>query len=615
MGKYRPVPFAVALALAEADRMRPRSVRWAVPVQESAPAAEVDSAEKVDHDQLKNYWLHGKGQAKWVGHPHPWTALYRHLKKHMPDEMAKRVTSQWYFEKFGHHPGQKRKDKNAVDGDQLTETRVAVREATTGGATVAAPGRLLVRLIRAGWSQNGNLYSAEVLRAAARDRRYPKGILCYADHASEAEEDAYPSGSVKNLAGVLETDARWDEGEQALMAEVRLFAPWRESILDMAESIGMSIRAWVTGDHGQRDGREGFIVEQIVGGRSVDFVTVPAAGGGIVSILEAVGNTVPTAEARNAGHWFEARIHAGFTEVADSMFGDGYLTREERITLSGGIGDALAAFAARVEADAPHLYERDPYQGPDAAPEPEMADEAVAVDTATPENVTDGEPPADTTHPLEEEPAMSGTQTGSPPAQAGTATVPGDGQPPATTVTPTIETAPALVAPQVDAAQAATATALTALTEQLASMQQQLATVTARADQRDAEHRTVRNEHTARAAVTAAVNGPDVPAQWRTQIAPRVTTAVLAAVPTGESGDVDTAKLGEAVKAAVETELGHCRAIQAQTLEEAGIGLPTGLGATRETVDDGLDSELKALFENTLGLNSKAADIAVKGRG
>lgn len=495
--------------------------------------------------------------------------------------------------------------------------RVAVREASVGGATVAPSGRLLCRLIRAGWSLNANLYPPDVLRRAAAERMYPKGTLCYADHASDAEEESHPSGSVKNLAGVLETDARWDESEQALMAEVRLFTPWREPILDMAESIGMSIRAWVTGEHGERDGRSGFIVDAIVGGRSVDFVTVPAAGGGIVSVLEAVGNEVPVQEARNCGHWFEARIHAGFTALADRMFGDGYLTRDERIALSSAIGDALAAFSARVEQDAAHLYTRDPWQEPEPA-EPQQAAEAVATS-----DVPDGTPPPDEPPNNEEEPAMTGPQTGSPPAQAGTATVPDVGQPP-TPTNPTIpDPVPAPPSPPAPppaepapAQESAAVQALAAVTAQLAQMQEQFTALAARDAARDAEMRRGRNEHAAREAVNAAVNGPTVPAQWRATIAPRVTAAVLAAMPTGESGDVDRTALATAVTAAIEAEVGMCRTIQAQALEEAGIGLPTGLGAVAESpVDDGLEAELKALFEGSLGLATDATTIAVKGRG
>jgi hypothetical protein len=61
-------------------------------------------------------------------------------------------------------------------------------------------------------------------------------------------------------------------------------------------------------------------------------------------------------EARNVGQWMESRIHLSFTCIADEMFGDGRLTREERIALSKGIGAALDAFTASLEATAPQLY-------------------------------------------------------------------------------------------------------------------------------------------------------------------------------------------------------------------------------------------------------------------
>lgn len=71
-------------------------------------------------------------------------------------------------------------------------------------------------------------------------------------------------------------------------------------------------------------------------------------------------------ESRNVGQWMESRIHLGFTCTADDMFGDGRLTREERIALSAGIGAALDAFTASVEASAPQLYGRDLWADPAA---------------------------------------------------------------------------------------------------------------------------------------------------------------------------------------------------------------------------------------------------------
>src|SRR5688572_5116237 len=57
-------------------------------------------------NQLKQYWLHGAGAAKWA----TWTQLYNHLKKHMADELAKRVAAQWYHDRYGIWPGHTKGD-------------------------------------------------------------------------------------------------------------------------------------------------------------------------------------------------------------------------------------------------------------------------------------------------------------------------------------------------------------------------------------------------------------------------------------------------------------------------------------------------------------------------
>jgi hypothetical protein len=64
-------------------------------------------------DNLKKYWL-GKGLKRWATKPHPWTALYRHILKHVGNpEKAKRIASQWFHDHFGYWPGE-RKGKNPV---------------------------------------------------------------------------------------------------------------------------------------------------------------------------------------------------------------------------------------------------------------------------------------------------------------------------------------------------------------------------------------------------------------------------------------------------------------------------------------------------------------------
>ena len=67
-----------------------------------------------DPGQLKEYWVHGKGRAKWITSPHPWTALYHHLLKYLKNpEYAKRVASQWFHDATGMWPGS-RKGKNKL---------------------------------------------------------------------------------------------------------------------------------------------------------------------------------------------------------------------------------------------------------------------------------------------------------------------------------------------------------------------------------------------------------------------------------------------------------------------------------------------------------------------
>jgi hypothetical protein len=88
-------------------------------------------------------------------------------------------------------------------------------------------------------------------------------------------------------------------------------------------------------------------------------------------------------EARNVGQWMESRIHLGFTQVADEMFGNGKLTRDERIALSSGIGDALDAFVSAVEKAASQLYQRDLWDDPEVrAAAAEAATPSVPVDEA-----------------------------------------------------------------------------------------------------------------------------------------------------------------------------------------------------------------------------------------
>ncbi len=60
---------------------------------------------------LKWYWTKGPGLARWAKSPHPYTALKRHLRKHIPASYLDRVVAQWFKDVFGIWPGE-RKGKN-----------------------------------------------------------------------------------------------------------------------------------------------------------------------------------------------------------------------------------------------------------------------------------------------------------------------------------------------------------------------------------------------------------------------------------------------------------------------------------------------------------------------
>lgn len=66
----------------------------------------VAAARSVVHNELEHYWtVDPEGLAKWVDTPKPWTSLYRHLKKYLPDEEAKRTAANWFHKRFGFWPG------------------------------------------------------------------------------------------------------------------------------------------------------------------------------------------------------------------------------------------------------------------------------------------------------------------------------------------------------------------------------------------------------------------------------------------------------------------------------------------------------------------------------
>lgn len=85
---------------------------YAVALAQRGPSAAVPGS---PGHQLHEFWTKNpKGLAKWADKPHPWTALYHHLRKYIHnDEEAKATAAKWFHDVKGYWPGDQ-KGKNPV---------------------------------------------------------------------------------------------------------------------------------------------------------------------------------------------------------------------------------------------------------------------------------------------------------------------------------------------------------------------------------------------------------------------------------------------------------------------------------------------------------------------
>lgn len=225
-----------------------------------------------------------------------------------------------------------------------------------------------IKVIAAGWGSSG--YYSESMLKEKGPKVFPAGTHMYMDHPTRTEEKERPERSVKDLAAVFERAATWSESEKGLVTVAEIFPTWQDALTHegFVNAIGTSIVAYGESEIGKAEGREGPIIE-LSQGLSTDFVTHAGAGGEVGSLIEearkrAPGWPISIEEARNANDWLAAYLHSKFTSEADYLFGEGYLTRDERRGLSGAIGEALDAFNAFVEENIPQLMTRDPYGDP-----------------------------------------------------------------------------------------------------------------------------------------------------------------------------------------------------------------------------------------------------------
>jgi hypothetical protein len=165
----------------------------------------------------------------------------------------------------------------------LTGGRVQLAEATAVRPTTVAGRRIRVTIATPGMGASG-WYAPEVLEAAAREKVFPKGTHMMVDHPSASQRRDRPEGSVRDLAGVLTSDATWNGS--ALVAEADLMPAHTDLLAPMAGVIGVSLRAMGDIEMGDVDGQRVPKVTRLVPpADSVDFVT-KAGRGGTFEVLE-----------------------------------------------------------------------------------------------------------------------------------------------------------------------------------------------------------------------------------------------------------------------------------------------------------------------------------------
>ena len=143
-----------------------------------------------------------------------------------------------------------------------------------------------VKVIESGWGSSG-YYGAQMLKEYGPSV-FKKGTKVFMNHPSMMEENDRPERDVEKLAGKLTTNAYFSEADNGLVAEVQFYSHYAPIIKEMAEDVGLSIRALGEASDGEAEGREGPIIEALVADEltSVDVVTVAGAGGKFISLLE-----------------------------------------------------------------------------------------------------------------------------------------------------------------------------------------------------------------------------------------------------------------------------------------------------------------------------------------
>lgn len=158
---------------------------------------------------------------------------------------------------------------------------ILVKEAQLSEA--GSKGKWRAKLIEGNKRGSSAFYPADVLERDGA-RAFPAGTKIFFDHPGLEEQWDRPERSVRDLVGVLTTDALYES--DGLYSDVAIFSSYQELVEEMAAHTGLSIRANGIVEEEEMDGEVIPVLKALTSGQSVDIVTEAGAGGKLVGLLE-----------------------------------------------------------------------------------------------------------------------------------------------------------------------------------------------------------------------------------------------------------------------------------------------------------------------------------------
>ena len=182
----------------------------------------------------------------------------------------------------------------------------------------------LVRLITEGQGSTG-VYTKEALQGSFAEA-FPVGTHMYIDHATEVETYERPEGTLTKLAAVIAETPRWqDAPEPGMYATIEVVEQWAPFIEQVSDIIGVSIHCGATlvpdDDLVTTGGPTPPVIESFIPSpvNSVDFVTVPGAGGRLVEALESFKNGNAIMDGSNKHNSERKRMDTEFKEALEAL--------------------------------------------------------------------------------------------------------------------------------------------------------------------------------------------------------------------------------------------------------------------------------------------------------